>query len=139
MSKKNILDKLRIYSRKGYVFRFQPSGAKLSGYSSISYTVGAEGMEEELKEGVWAFVGLMNAIRDMYSTESYVEDIERDGYKAELVVLKGDIEDGPEDFVIVHKPKIIERFDVEKIIKECDPHYDDEDEELDDDFLDSLY
>lgn len=129
---KTLINRLKTHRKNGHVFRFQPSGANISEYSSISYG------DEENVDGVWAFQGLMNTIRNIYSSESYVDDIDRDGFVAELVVLSGNIEDGPEDFVIVNRPVIVERFEVKKLLKETDPFFNKDENELCEYFLDSL-
>jgi|GEM_PF-5462486 len=122
------------YENKGYAFRFQPKGSDIEGYESMGYT-----HDIEVSGGVWAFNGVMNAVRNMYDPmESYASELEDQGNTPELVVLRGNIEDGPEDFVRVHSPQIVDRISVTLLRQETDLFYDEDEEELSDQFLDFL-
>ena len=128
-----IIKKLKEFSDQGFAFRFQPEDANVDDYSSMDYG------DEDSIDGVWAFPSAFNAIRDLYDPEGgYADDIEKNGEVPELVVLEGNQIDGPEDFVIVQDPKIIYCVLVSDLRDETDLFYDEDENEIDEEFLDWL-
>lgn len=99
-------------------WRIQPKDKSIQDYKSIGYNLD---ISEEI-EGVWAFVNLENALRDLYALDSgYAGVVESGGGTAELVAIEATFEDdGPEDSVIIYSGDIIGRFDVRSVIEDSE-------------------
>ena len=99
-------------------WRIQPKDMGIQDYKSIGYNLD---ISEEI-EGVWAFVNLENALRDLYEGDlGYAGIVESAGAIAELVAIRATAEeDGPEDSVIIYSGDIIGRFDVRSVIEDSE-------------------
>lgn len=96
----------------GILWRFQPKGASLRGHKSMTASTAAP----DDVSGVWAFPGLRNALRDLYDWNSYAKQVRDDGAKPELVAIcASHVEDGPEDFDLVRRGRIVARFDADEV------------------------